>query len=339
MTNPQPTQDASPARFGPGFERTFRPDRTTLGLFFPIEAYDGPRPTMEDQVELAQEAERLGFSTLWARDVPLDDPAFGDLGQIYDPFVWLATVAARTRDIALATGSVILPLHHPIDVAKQAASLDHLSGGRLVLGIASGDRPIEYPAYGRNRGERAELFRDALLYLKALLGTSFPTYESARYGLMHGGDLIPKPLHGRLPLLGTGNSGQPLPWLADHTDGWITYPRPLAQQEAAVSQWRGLTAHGAPVKPVAQSLYLDLAERADAPPEPIHLGYRMGARHLESLLANLHGIGVHHVALNLKFSRMDVRDVLARLSPLARGEPLETSGVETRSDASRLRHP
>ncbi|MEQ8898603.1 MAG: LLM class oxidoreductase [Roseovarius sp.] len=314
--------ETAEARFGPGFDRMFRNDRTTLGLFFPIEAFDGPRPAMEDQVGLAQEAERLGFSALWARDVPLDDPSFGDLGQIYDPFVWLATVAAHTSEIALATGSVILPLHHPIDVAKQATSLDHLSKGRLVLGVASGDRPIEYPAYGRNRGERAELFRDALLYLQELLGKSFPSYESERYGRMHGGDLIPKPFHGRLPLLGTGNSGQPLDWLADHTDGWITYPRPPAKQERVVGEWHGLTAPDAPVKPVVQSLYIDLAERADAPPEPIHLGYRMGLHHLERLLKTLHGIGVQHVALNLKFSRMDVREVLARLSPVARGEPM-----------------
>lgn len=319
MTMNHPKSLATQARFGSGFDRTFRNDRTTLGLFFPIEAFEGPRPSMERQVELAEEAERLGFSTLWARDVPLDDPGFGDLGQIYDPFVWLATVAAHTSEIALATGSIILPLHHPIDVAKQAASLDHLSKGRLVLGIASGDRPIEYPAYGRDRSERSALFRDALLYLQQLFGTSFPTYDSEHYGSMRGGDLVPKPLNGRIPLLGTGNSGQPLNWLADHTDGWITYPRPPLHQERVVAEWRNLTAVDAPIKPVAQSLYLDLAERSDAPPEPIHLGYRTGIRHLESLLTTLHRIGVHHVALNLKFSRMDVRDVLAKLSPLARG--------------------
>lgn len=322
MTTTRTSGLAQTAHFGPGYDRTFRKDRTTLGLFFPIEAFEGPRPVMEHQVELAQEAERLGFSALWARDVPLDDPSFGDLGQIYDPFVWLATVAAHTSEIALATGSVILPLHHPVDVAKQATSLDHLSRGRLILGIASGDRPIEYPAYGRDRSERSDLFRDALLYLQELLGKPFPTYESERYGSMRGGDLVPKPLFGRLPLLGTGNSGQPLDWLADHTDGWITYPRPTLDQQRVAAKWHSFTALGAPVKPVAQSLYLDLAEREDAPPEPIHLGYRMGVRHLERLLATLYRIGVHHVALNLKFSRMDVREVLAKLSLLARGEPL-----------------
>ncbi|WP_210603553.1 LLM class flavin-dependent oxidoreductase, partial [Staphylococcus aureus] len=120
----------------------------TVGVYFPIEAFEGPEPAMLDQIELAQRAERLGFAAVWARDVPLNDPSFGDLGQIYDPFVWLATIAARTSAIALATGAVILPLHHPIDVAKAAASLDHLSGGRFVFGVASGDRPVEYPAYG-----------------------------------------------------------------------------------------------------------------------------------------------------------------------------------------------
>lgn len=76
---------------------------------------------MQNQIVLAQQAERLGFAALWARNVPLNDPSFGDLGQIYDPFVWLPTISAHTSNIALATGAIILPLHHPIDVAKAAA--------------------------------------------------------------------------------------------------------------------------------------------------------------------------------------------------------------------------
>jgi luciferase-type oxidoreductase len=290
----------------------FAPERLTVGLYFPIEAFDGPEPTMHDQVALAQEADRLGFAALWARDVPLNDPTFGDLGQLYDPFVWLATIAAHTTTIALATGAVILPLHHPIDVAKAAASLDHLSGGRFVLGVASGDRPVEYPAYGRDLALRGELFRDAFDYAAALLTQPFPVHASAHYGrLAGGGDLVPKPLSRRLPFLVTGQSRQPLEWIAERSDGWLTYPRDVVQQAQVVSHWReALVRVGAGFKPLAQSLYLDLAENPDEPPSPIHLGYRLGRRRLADLFDVLRSSGVNHVALNLKFSRRPVAEVL-----------------------------
>jgi luciferase-type oxidoreductase len=105
-----------------GFRQMFAPGRMTLGVFFPIEAYEGDAPTMRDQERLARRAEELGFAALWTRDVPLRDPSFGDLGQVYDPWVWLGCIAAQTHTIALATGSVILPLRHPLHTAKATAS-------------------------------------------------------------------------------------------------------------------------------------------------------------------------------------------------------------------------
>lgn len=312
---PMQTDAVAPQLFGRGYESMFAADKLTVGVYFPIEAFDGPEPSMRDQIELAQQADRLGFAALWARDVPLNDPNFGDLGQIYDPFVWLATIAARTDTIALATGAVILPLHHPIDAAKAAASLDHLSGGRFVFGVASGDRPVEYPAYGRDPGERAELFRDAFDYTEALLTKRFPNHASTYYGrIAEGGDLIPKPLASRLPVLVTGQSQQSLDWIAQRSDGWVTYPRDLLKQAQVVSQWReALRRAEAGFKPLAQSLYLDLTDNPDAQPRPIHLGYRLGHRRLIDLLGQLRAHGVNHVALNLKFSRRPVADVLEEI--------------------------
>ena len=68
-----------------GFQRMFAPGRLTLGVFFPIEAFKGDQPTMRNQEYLARRAEELGFAALWFRDVPLRDPNFGDIGQVYDP--------------------------------------------------------------------------------------------------------------------------------------------------------------------------------------------------------------------------------------------------------------
>lgn len=83
----------------------FAENKLTLGVFFPIEAFEvGSNPTMQNQVELAQLAERLRFSAVWFRDVPLLDPSFGDVGQMYDPWVYLGYIAAKTNTISLATG-------------------------------------------------------------------------------------------------------------------------------------------------------------------------------------------------------------------------------------------
>ncbi|ATY34856.1 LLM class oxidoreductase [Sphingomonas psychrotolerans] len=312
---PSQAERVGPTAFGRGYASMFAPEKLSIGVYFPIEAFDGPEPAMLDQIQLAQQAERLGFSALWARDVPLNDPNFGDLGQLYDPFVWLATIAARTSSIALATGAVILPLHHPIDVAKAAASLDDLSGGRFVFGVASGDRPVEYPAYGRDPDLRGELFRDAFDYTEALLTKRFPFHASTHYGqLAGGGDLVPKPLSPRLPTLITGQSQQSLEWIAQRSDGWLTYPRDVVKQAQVASNWRdALERAGVGFKPIAQSLYVDLAEDPDAPPSPIHLGYRLGRRRLVDLFGDLRSIGVNHVALNLKFSRRPVADVLEEI--------------------------
>src|SRR5690242_1326664 len=94
----------------PGFKKMFTPNRLTVGVFFPIEAFERDEPTMRDQERLAQRAEELGFAALWFRDVPLRDPNFGDIGQVFDPWVYLGWIAAQTRSIALATGSIALPL-------------------------------------------------------------------------------------------------------------------------------------------------------------------------------------------------------------------------------------
>jgi alkanesulfonate monooxygenase SsuD/methylene tetrahydromethanopterin reductase-like flavin-dependent oxidoreductase (luciferase family) len=64
----------------------------------------------------------------------LRDPGFGAVGQVFDPFVYLGHLAAHTRTITLGTAAIILSLRHPLHTAKAAASIDHLSHGRLILG-------------------------------------------------------------------------------------------------------------------------------------------------------------------------------------------------------------
>lgn len=293
-----------------GYSRMFRENKLSLGVFFAIESYRGAVPAMnvEQQIALAKRAEQLGFAALWVRDVPLNDPEFGDVGQIFDPWVFLGFIAAHTADIALATGSIIFPLRHPIDLAKAAASVDQLSRGRLVLGIASGDRPVEYPAYAVDHENRGHRFRETLRYFKTALAENFPVIDSP-LGHLRGGDLIPKPYNGPIPLLITGHSQQGLEWIADNADGWITYPRSPTFQKQRTAEWQRLTQpYG--FKPFVQSLYIDLTEEADAPPAPIHLGYRLGRNPLIDFLKELEQSGVNHVSFNFKYAKRPAAEVL-----------------------------
>ena len=124
-----------------GFNSVFTPQQMSIGVVIPIENYaHGPVSTMQHHLARVQLIEQLGFKALWLRDVPFNVPSFGDAGQTYDPFTYLGFLAGQTTEIALGAASIALPLHHPVHVAKSAATIDQLSGGRMILGVASGDR-------------------------------------------------------------------------------------------------------------------------------------------------------------------------------------------------------
>lgn len=297
------------------YGETFQPGKLTLGLVVPIESHaNNPVPSLERHIERAQLAEELGFSALWLRDVPFNVPSFGDAGQTFDPFVYLGMLSANTQNIALGVASIILPLRHPAHVAKAAASADVLSGGRLLLGVASGDRPEEYPAMNMEFPSRGERFRDSFSYIRAMADT-YPTAANAQGTLDGRADMLPKPTAGRLPLLITGGSQQAPDWVAEHGDGWMTYARDAASQGRVVADYRRRIAEaGVQNKPVVQSLYVDLQPDPDAAPMPIHLGFSSGTTFLRRYLTEVRELGSNHVALNLRFNSADVEDTLKRLA-------------------------
>lgn len=303
------------SRINNAYNAVFVPGRLSLGLVLPLEAYAlGKEPRMSEHIEAAQLAEKLGFASLWLRDVPFNVPSFGDPGQMFDPFVYLGALASATDRIALGTSSIILPLRHPAHVAKAAATADVLSGGRLLLGVASGDRPEEYLAMAQSYPDRGARFRDSLSYLRAV-GTAYPRYEGTHGKLAGHIDLLPKPAGTRLPILITGGSQQSPDWVADHGDGWMTYPRDVASQGRVIADYRKrVMANGQPNKPVMQSLYVDLLDQAEAPARPIHLGFQSGTEFLRRYLREIELLGVNHVALNLRFNQAPIDKTLKRLA-------------------------
>ncbi|QWK81053.1 LLM class oxidoreductase [Ochrobactrum sp. BTU1] len=304
----------------PGYRRMFAPDKLTLGVFLPLRFYQGSLDVLQDQSRVVQNIDRLGFAAIWVRDVPLFDPAFGDAGQVFDPFTYLAYLAAKTKNITLATGSAIFTLRHPIDLAKAASTIDNLSGGRLVMGIASGDRPSEFPAYGIDMDQRGARFKEAVSFFRQLTVSQRPEISSI-LGNVNGVEFLPQPTVGRIPLIITGSSRQTPEWVAHNADGWLTYPqsthtadgpRRLAQNIAA---WRAKIPDGG-FRPHMTNEWIDLVDDPDFPRTPLQGGYvlRTGRKALVSLLEEWREAGVNHAALGIQFAQRPPSEIIEELA-------------------------
>lgn len=187
--------------------------------------------------EVAIAAERSGFATLWSGEhvVMVDRSAstypYSDDGQIavpaqadwIDPMIGLSFAAAATSTITLATGVLLLPEHNPVLMAKQAATLDRLSGGRFTLGIGIGWSREEFDALGvpfERRGARTAEYVEAMRTLwrddVASFDGEFVRFEAVRVN--------PKPVRDRrIPIMLGGNSDAALRRVAAWGDGWYGF--------------------------------------------------------------------------------------------------------------------
>ena len=170
-------------------------------------------------VALAQAAEAAGFESMWTVEHTVVPGGYGstypyaeggkmaggkDDIPLPDPLIWMAYVAAATKRIKLATGIMILPQHNPVVVAKQVATLDHMSGGRIMLGIGVGWLKEEFEALGvpfEDRGRRTDEYMQAM---RELWGEK-PSF-SGKYVKFKDAYCRPRPVNGTVPLIVGGHS-------------------------------------------------------------------------------------------------------------------------------------
>ncbi|MBB4840903.1 luciferase-type oxidoreductase [Sphingomonas kyeonggiensis] len=300
-----------------------KPDRLTLGIELPLDndwspagearraAAGRPRgvPDLSAQTDLVRRADALGFAAVWMRDVPvLDAVNMGDAGSVYDIFTLLGYFAGVTRNVALGTAAVVLPIRHPLMTAKAAASVDVLSGGRLILGVASGDRPVEYPLLGLDFETRGEAFREAVAYLRTAWQPGGLPVNGERVPSL---DLLPRPAQPSIPLVVAGQARQEDGWLGANLDGRFVYPGSIEKMVAQAERWRGATSgHGAFIS----AFHLDFLDNADAPAEAIRFGARVGRKGLIAHLDALAAAGVDHLAINLRQSGRPPAEIIEELA-------------------------
>jgi probable F420-dependent oxidoreductase len=140
----------------------------------------------------AEAAEELGFDSVWTTEHIIVGPeAAGPFGRVYDPLVTLGWIAGGTERLRLGTSIVLVPLHNPVHLAKEAATLQELSGGRFTLGVGMGWHRDEFDFLGvefRRRGQRAD---EAIRVLHALWSGE-PDFEG-RYWSFAGAAFGPLP--------------------------------------------------------------------------------------------------------------------------------------------------
>ncbi len=195
-------------------------------------------------VDLATHAEALGLDSVWVHDHVFNVAhvleRIGDR-PYYEPLTLLSYVAARTRRVRLGTSVLVLPYHNPIRLAKAAATLDVLSGGRLILGVGVGAVEHEMVAMGTPFKERGAFTDEAIAAMRALWSQAEPRFDG-RYSRFAGMPFSPKPRQTpSIPLVIGGVSPAAIRRAARLGDGWqplglspeaLAAPMAMLRQEA-----------------------------------------------------------------------------------------------------------
>ena len=187
---------------------------------------------VQDIVRLAVRAEALGLDSVWASDHVFNvSYVLERIGNrpYYDPLTILTYVAARTERIALGTSVLVLPYHQPMRLAKAAATLDVMSGGRLLLGVGVGVIDEEIEAMGTAYADRGTASDETIAILKTLWSEEDPSHHGKRYQFS-GMKFSPKPLQKpHIPILIGGVSRAAIRRAARVGNGW--HPTAMAPEE------------------------------------------------------------------------------------------------------------
>ncbi|MGI5242229.1 LLM class flavin-dependent oxidoreductase [Dactylosporangium sp. CA-139066] len=154
---------------------------------FPAEGGDDA-DVLRDTLQEIQLADELGFDSCW-----LAEHHFSRYGILGNPLMLGTALAERTKNITIGTAVLVLPLHDPLRVAEDAALLDILSGGRLVLGVGRGYQPQEFSGFKKDRNANKELYKETVDILKLAWNDSDWSYEGKHFQYSNM-NIYPKPV-------------------------------------------------------------------------------------------------------------------------------------------------
>ena len=217
-------------------------------------------------VALAVRAEELGFHSVWVHDHVFN------VGHVreriggrpyYEPLALLSYVAARTSRVRLGTSVLVLPYHNPIRLAKTAATLDVLSGGRLILGVGVGAIESEMEAMGTPFTQRGAFTDEAIAVMRELWTSDAPRFDGY-YSRFDGMAFSPKPTQRPIPIIIGGVSRAAIRRVVRTGDGWQPLglsPDALAHEIATLREEARVCDRDAAAIPVSIAMSLGTGTR------------------------------------------------------------------------------
>ncbi|MEW2610774.1 TIGR03619 family F420-dependent LLM class oxidoreductase [Streptomyces sp. NPDC047880] len=274
------------------------------------EAAAGP----EDLLEIARAADRAGFDYLASCDhVGIPRRLAAAMSTVwYDPVATLAFLAAATERVRLLSHVAIVGLRHPLLTAKQYATLDHLSGGRLVLGVGAGHVQEEFEALGVDFRGRGAVLDESIDALRAALGPAeFPEHRGELYAF-EGLGQRPRPVQDPVPLWVGGSSPAAVRRAALKGDGWLPQGDPRDRLPAQIARIRELRERAGARDPFTVGA---ITEPLYAGTPRWEVGRRTltgGPRELAESLRAYRAMGVHQIQVRFRSrSRSELTDQIA----------------------------
>jgi probable F420-dependent oxidoreductase len=280
---------------------------------------------------IAERAEGLGFDALWTADhlvLPIESGTFypympgmrirPDARHAFiDPLIALAGVAARTRRIRLGVSVYLAALRHPIVAAKLVASLDQLSGGRVLLGVGAGWIPEEYETLGIDFPNRGKVLDEHIEAMRNLWSEDRPRHAGEHYRFDNIG-FEPKPVRGDVPIWVGGNSRMARRRAARLGDGWHVIDVPIPELKEGIAELSGLCREsGRPPQEVKISMRATFAlTKADVPASRQTLPLTGPIDEVLEKMRMYRALGVDHMALWPRES--DVEAYLDQMERIAR---------------------
>jgi probable F420-dependent oxidoreductase len=268
-------------------------------------------------------AETLGYDSVWVMDhlfnngyirERLDDKPY------YHPLATLSHLSATTRRVALGTSVLVLPYHHPVELAKYTATLDQMSGGRVILGVGVGAMTEEFEALGISMRQRGALTNECIAIMKELWTSPDPSYHSPRW---HFSDLkfSPKPVQKpHIPLWIGGSSPGAMTRAATMGDGW----HPSGMSPEAFAQGREqvrklATAAGRDPDSLVMSVRVEVEVHGRPSSQRAQSRSRLSGSDMDDLVAGIkayENAGVEHIVLALNSG--DIPQLTALMGDIAK---------------------
>jgi probable F420-dependent oxidoreductase len=260
--------------------------------------------TIDDVRRIAESAERFGYDYMTCPE-HVAVPADRESGTTYwDPLPTFGYLAAFTNRIRFATYMLVLPYHHPLDVAKRYGTLDRICGGRLVLGVGAGYLEAEFAMLGADLQGRGDLTDDAIRGIRASFGRAEPVYEGTHFRFS-GMVVDPCGVQQPPPIWVGGRTRRSLRRAVELADAWA----PFGVSSEQVEDW------------LSRAARTDAWHRREAPLEVVRSGDGsrfdpIGAR-AETLAAARELCDSGATSLSLRFRQDSLEHYLDQLEAMA----------------------